>query len=134
MKKILQHILIRNIFRKYQNSLPEKSDVLTPKMEYHALADAIFWEDEGLIGCHSDLDNAFRFVIHYRTALVTGENISENTDKRYFNLAKKYFPKWIGFETSRCSYNAQHADRIKRIRKVAGWKIDKLMKESDLEE
>ena len=94
-------------------------------MEYHALADAIVWEDEGLDNCHSDLENMFRHVIHYRTGLITGDH--SGTDKRYFVLAKKYFPDWIGFNLDRCSFNPEHSDRIRRIRKVTSWKIDKMM-------
>ncbi|NQZ34669.1 MAG: hypothetical protein HRT58_03355 [Crocinitomicaceae bacterium] len=100
-------------------------------MEYHALAGAVLWEDEGLTKCHPDLENVFRYVIHYRTSLITGETNTSNSDKRYYELAKKYFPKWIGFDISRCSFNAERSDRIKRIRKVSEWRIDKLMKEAD---
>lgn len=92
-------------------------------MEYNVLADGVAWEDEGLFDCDPDLGNAFRSVIHYRTGLITGN--TEGVDKRYFELAKKYFPDWIGFNEDRCSYNAEHADRIRRIRKVSSWKIDK---------
>ena len=42
-------------------------------------------------------------------------------------MAKKYFPNWIGFNENRCSYNPELSDKIKRIRKVAEWKIDKEM-------
>ena len=128
MKKIIRNILIKRIFKQYRGSLPEKSNLPNPRMEYHALADGVLWEDEGLTECHPDLENAFRFVLHYRTNLITGKTNISNTDKRYFGLARKHFPTWIGFESSRCSYNAELSDRIERLRKVSIWRIDKLLK------
>ena len=128
MKRIILKILIRRIFKKHRNTLPIKSDLSNPNMEFHAMANAVLWEDEGLIECHPDLENVFRYVIYYRTSLITGETNTDTADKQYFELAKKYFPKWIGFDSSRCSYNAERSDRIKRIRKVSEWRVDKLMK------
>jgi hypothetical protein len=130
MKRIILKILIRRIFKKHRNTLAIKSDLSNPKMEFHAMADAVLWEDEGLIECHPDLENVFRYIIYYRTSLITGQTNTGTGDKQYFELAKKYFPKWIGFELSRCSYNAEHSDRIKRIRKVSKWRVEKLMKEA----
>lgn len=132
MRRILWNILIRKIFWKYRNTLPQKTDVAHPKMEYHAFADAVFWEDEGLTTCNPDLGNTFRSVIHYRTGLITGDPDSCISSKKDFDLAKRYFPKWIGFDPSRCSYNAELSDRINRIRKVSERRVDKLMKEEEL--
>lgn len=127
IKRILQNASIKRTFKRHRNSLPEKSCLSNPKMEYHALANAVLWTDEGLTECHPNLENAFRFVLYYRTNLITGKTNTGNSDKRYFELAKRYFPKWIGFESSRCSYNAERSHRIERIRKVSDWKIDKIM-------
>ncbi len=44
-------------------------------------------------------------------------------------MAKKYFPNWIGFDESRCSYNPEIADRMIRIRKVADWRFQRLLDE-----
>ena len=105
--------------------------MLNPKMEYTPLTDADFWEDEGLIECHSDLGNVFSQVIFHRTELITGVAALSNEHKRYFYLAKKYFPNWIGFDSSRCAYNAERTERILRIRKVSQWKIDKILNDID---
>ncbi len=132
-ERTFQKIFIRRIFRKYKNSLPTKSDSENPKMEYHILADAVVWEDEGIRECSPDLENAFRYALNYRTNLIANKNFepekknSKNIGKQTFKLAEKYFPDWIGFNESRCSYNPELSNRIKRIRKVSDWKINKLM-------
>lgn len=98
MKEHLCYILARNIFRRDGSKLPNTFEVSHPKMEYHALADAIFWEDECLRDCLPDLENVFRKVIHYRTALITGEATKES--QNYFEPTKQYFPCWISFDES----------------------------------
>jgi hypothetical protein len=100
---------------------------LRPKMEYHVLADGVFWTDEFPANMPWDLENAFRLVINHRTSLLTGD--SGRFDEAW-TLAQKYFPGWIGFARKRCSFNAQLADRIARIRRVSNWRIEKLSKES----
>ncbi len=132
-ERIIQELFIRRTFRKYKNSLPTKSDSENPKFDYHVLADAIVWKDEGIEKCNPKLENALRYALNYRTNLIVYEyfelekETSKNIGKRTFKLAKKYFPKWIGFNQNRCSYNPELSDRIKRIRKVSKWKIDKVM-------
>lgn len=137
MRKIAERefikVHVRKVFKKYGNKLPTKSNLENPKMEYHVLADAVVWEDEGIDLCHHKLENALRFALNYRTNLITTENFepedrnSEKINKQVFELAKKYFPNWIGFNDDRCSYNPELSDRIQRIRKVSEWKIDKFM-------
>ena len=130
---IFQKFFIKKVFIKYRNSLPTKTEFNNPKMEYHVLAGSVVWEDEGIAECHPKLENAFRYVLSYRTNLISNEfSENENTEKRNkqtFELAKKYFPNWIGFKDVRCSYNAELSNRIKRIRKVSEWEIDKVMNE-----
>jgi len=124
---------MRRVFKKYKNSLPIKSVSETQKMDYHVLADAVVWNDEGIEKCNPELENALRYALNYRTNLIVEKNYeikkenSYNIGKRTFKLAKKYFPEWIGFEKSRCEYNLELSERIKRIRKVSDWKIEKLM-------
>lgn len=117
------------MFKRYRNSLPTKTNLSNPKMDYHILADAVVWEDEGIGECHPDLENAFRYVLNYRTNLISKEFFKneQNLSRRTFELAKKYFPDWIGFHRDRCSYSPELSERILRIRNVAEWKIDKLM-------
>jgi hypothetical protein len=135
LRDFIFKIVIKRRFKSHKNSLPKKSNIIDPKMEYDALKGAVYWEDEGLMERGPDLANAFGPVICFRTHLITyPENEIEyedfnKFDKQIFILAKKYFPDWIGFHEVRCSYNAELSDRIKRIRKVSKWKIDKIMSE-----
>lgn len=98
-------------------------------MEYHVLADGVFWDDEGLREIEWELSNAFRFVINFRTKLITNSNEPNEFYQQIYKLAQRYFPNWIGFKKERCSHNEELAERIERIRKVSGWKIDKTFKE-----
>lgn len=109
------------LFQMHADKLPHSSTKENPKMEYHTLADGVLWEDEGLIDDEYDdldLENPFRFVIHYRTFLITNEGEPAELSKRVYELAKMYFPNWIGFTKSRCEYNATLAHRIARIDKL----------------
>lgn len=128
---IYQKFWVKKVFRKYKGCLPTKTEFKNPKMNYHILAGAVVWEDEGIEKCNSDLENAFRYVLLHRTNLICNEKSKidklNKSNKKTFDLAKKYFPLWIGFDDSRCSYNSKLSDRLKRIRKVSEWKIDKLI-------
>lgn len=136
MKRIYLKILIWRIFRRNRNKLPTKSDITNPKMEYDIMCGGFFWEDEGFMH-NSDLARIFGFVINYRTRIVVGSSNnlsimeSEKFDKQIFKMAKKYFPNWIGFDESRCSYNPELGDRMVRIIKVGNWRLNKVLKEDD---
>ena len=95
----------------------------TPKLEYHVMADAVFWSDEFPRPTPGELENAFRLVINHRTSLLLGE---EGRFSEVWNVAKDCYPYWPGFRMDRCTSNAEIADRIKRIRRVSSWKIDRL--------
>ena len=120
------------VFLKHQNSLPTRSDITNPKLEYEALAQAFYWDDEGLNDAHYPLSMAFRYVIVHRTQLLVGDLFdagflqSKKFDKQIFDMAKKYFPDWVGFQPSRCSFNPELASRMQRIRKVADWQMEKM--------
>ncbi len=123
-------------FLRNKNSLPTKSKIINPKMEHEGMSGAFIWEDEGLWEVRNHhLTDAFKYVIHHRMKLVVGSenNVgvmrSKSFDKQIFQMAKKYFPNWIGFDKSRCSYNPELADRMMRIRKVADWRFQKLLNE-----
>ncbi len=117
------------IFKRFAGtSLPEKQGE-SPKTEYHLFADGVYWSDEGLDSIDSDLEDVFREVINYRTDLLTSDSISNC--KRAYELAKHYFPSWVGFIESRNSFNPEIADRIRRIRKVSNKKIDKFFSNDD---
>lgn len=139
VERITQELLMRRVFKKYKNSLPTKSVSETQKMDYHILADAVVWNDEGIEKCNPELENTLRYALNYRTNLIVDEDFgikkenSNSIGKRTFELAKKYFPNWIGFEKERCEYNPELSERIKRIRKVSDWKIEKLMNSDEFE-
>jgi len=68
--------------------------------EYHLFADALRWADEyppwwGL----SELENALRYLWHYRTGLILGE---ARKGIELWDLGKQLFPHWVGFHPSRC--------------------------------
>ncbi len=123
------------VFVNNRNKLPTKSTIDNPKMEIEGLTQAFIWEDEGLWEFNKTrhLPQAFKPVIVHRTSLVLGpENdsgflYSKRFDRQIFNMAKRYFPDWIGFHKSRCSYSPEVADRMIRIKKVAEWRLDKFM-------
>ncbi|KGO79624.1 hypothetical protein Q762_14090 [Flavobacterium cauense R2A-7] len=119
-------------FIRNKETLPTESKIINPKMEYETMSGAFIWEDEGLWELRNNqLKDAFKYVINHRMKLIVGRDSdvevmrSKNFDKRIFEMAKKYFPNWIGFEKSRCSYNSELADRILRIKKVENWRFQK---------
>ncbi len=140
LRDFIFKIIIKKRFKAHKNSLPKESNIIDPKMEYDAIKGAVYWEDEGLMESGLDLANALGPVICFRTHLITYPvNEIENNDfnkfdKQIFTLAKQYFPDWIGFSQRRCSYNPELSDRIKRMRKVSEWQLNKLMTEENGEE
>ncbi|WP_299122958.1 hypothetical protein [uncultured Winogradskyella sp.] len=134
MMNLILKIRIWITFLKNKDSLPAKSKLINPKMEYEGMSGAFIWEDEGLWEVRNHhLTDAFKYVIHHRMKLVVGPKKdfgavrSSAFDKEIFEMAKKYFPNWIGFDELRCSYNPELADRIIRIKKVADWRFQKLL-------
>lgn len=117
--------------------MPTSSKLTDPKMEYEVMSGAIFWEDEGLLELKNHhLQHAFQHVINHRMKRIVGpqHNVgcmrSLQFDRQIFEMAKRFYPDWIGFDESRCSYNPVLADRILRIKKVAAWRVNKFL-ESD---
>lgn len=137
IKNLILKLWIWRTFIIHKGKLPTKSEMSNPKMEYEGFSGAFIWEDEGLWETNHLLANAFKYVIHHRMTLVIGSKNdvsvmrSKKFDKQIFEMAKKYFPNWIGFDISRCSYNTDVADRMMRIRKVANWKFQKLLNEEN---
>ncbi len=135
MKKLFLKIIIWYVFKKYKNTLPTQSNVSNPKMDYYFMQDAVIWEDEGLLESHPKPGKVFGYAVNHRRYLIETSPQEATTqkpdkfNKQVFEMAKKYFPNWIGFDSARCSYNPELSDRIKRIRKVANWQFDKLMNE-----
>ena len=106
-------------------------------MQYEVFSGTFIWEDEGLWEAHYQLADAFKYVIHQRMKLVVGPDNdvgvfrSIKFDQQIFNMAKRFFPNWIGFEDSRCSYNPELAHRIMRIKKVENWRYQKLLNDEN---
>jgi hypothetical protein len=119
-----------------RNSLPTKSDKKEPKMEYDIMSGGFYWDDEGFMNSPG-LVSVWGFVINYRTRLTVGPAYdvpimeTEKFDRQIYKMAKRYFPDWIGFQESRCSYNAELAGRMIRIIKVGNWRLEKTLKEDD---
>jgi hypothetical protein len=123
-------------FIRNKETLPTKSNIINPKMEYESISGAFIWEDEGLWELRNHyLQDALKYVLNHRMRLVVGPDNdvgvmrSKSFDKRIFEMAKKHFPSWIGFDKSRCSYNSALEDRILRIKKVEKWRFQKLLNE-----
>lgn len=133
---IILKIWIWITFIRNKETLPTESKIDNPKMEYETMSGAFIWEDEGLWDCRNHhLQDAFKYVLNHRMNLIVGPNNnvgvmrSKKFDESIFKMAKKFFPNWIGFNNSRCSYNSEIADRILRIKKVEKWRFDKLLNE-----
>lgn len=137
IKDFLLKLWILRTFLLHRNTLPIASSLENPKMQYEVFSGAFIWEDEGLWEAHYQLADAFKYVIHQRMKLIVGPNNdvgvfrSVKFDQQIFNMAKRFFPCWIGFEDSRCSYNPELAHRIMRIKKVENWRYQKLLNDEN---
>ena len=117
-------------FLRNKEKLPSISKIINPKIEYETMSGAFIWEDEGLWELRNhDLQDAFKYVLNHRMKLIVksdydvGVMRSKSFDKSIFEMAKKYYPNWIGFDKSRCTYNSKLRDRILRIKKVEIWRF-----------
>lgn len=115
-----------------KEKLPTESKIINPKIEYEAMSGSIIWEDEGLWELRNrHLQNAFKYVLNHRMQLIVGQSNdvgimrSKNFDKNIFEMAKKHFPNWIGFDKSRCIFNSELRDKINRIKNIENWKFEK---------
>jgi hypothetical protein len=100
----------------------------TSKLEYHVFADAVYWDDEFPRPIDADLENAFRMVINHRTSLLCGD---VGRFPEVWALAKECYPQWPGFLPERCTANVELANRIRRIRRVSVWRMDRIEKEAE---
>ncbi len=134
MKDLILKTYIRICFIRNKETLPTKSKTDNPKMKYEIMSGAFIWEDEGLWELKNHhLQDAFKYVVNHRMNLIVnpenhvGFMRSKNFDKSIFEMAKKYFPNWIGFDKSRCSYNSELENRILRTKRVEEWKHEKTL-------
>lgn len=136
MKTLFLRIWIWRALFINRGKLPKESTIENPKLTYEGFSGAFIWEDEGLWEARYPLNEAFKYVLTHRMTLVVGpENKvsalhSKKFDRRVYKMAKRYFPDWIGFDESRCSYNPEVADRMMRIIKVADWRMEKMFDEA----
>lgn len=129
---LIRLIIIWFLFWTNRNKLPKHSNIKNPKYTYESLSCSFIWEDEGLWGNPHRYASFFKHVIAHRSEIQSGntDNIrwfsQRFYDKVVYKMAKFYFPDWIGFSPSRCTYNAELADRLERIFKVVEWRINKM--------
>ncbi|MCJ8328862.1 MAG: hypothetical protein HRT89_10530 [Lentisphaeria bacterium] len=120
------------IFQKHGHILNRKRMPWTIAWQYDVMSDSIIWFDEWLLGLPVELTWTLRMVYHHRSAIICGEE--ENSEwKDIYDMGKLYFPKWRGYRKRRNQYCPKKSDRLKRIRKVSDWKIDKIINEVDKE-
>lgn len=122
--------------RFFKGVLPSISKNKNPKLEYEALSGAFYWDDEGLEKFYGRKLEVLKSLLLYRTFLLENGNqrplnVRLKIYKWIFYQIKRRNPDWIGFQESRCTYNPEVADRIKRIRKVADWRLEKIFNEED---
>ena len=120
-ENILRH---KKIFEEYKSFILPHKPEKNSRTQYHVMADAIFWDDEGIKNLNSKLGNSFRCILHHRTSLITGT--PEEIYAKVYNIAKQYFPEWVGFSEDRTTYCPELADRIERIRKASNYKIEQI--------
>lgn len=75
----------------------KKKDTAT--LQYHPLADAVYWSDEVPSDLGPEAEDALRFLLRYRTALLIGQ--PEDEWRCFWEVGKQAFPNWIGFSQAR---------------------------------
>ncbi|CAM1345132.1 hypothetical protein [Tenacibaculum amylolyticum] len=124
-------------FIKYRNQLIRSSYIIDSKVTYYAMPGGMIWEDEYEDRLLHKISNILGFAIVYRTKLLKYPDYEKRTKhlndkhKTVFYLAKKYFPDWIGFQKSRCSYSSKLSSKIYRIEKVVSWRVKRFEQELD---
>jgi hypothetical protein len=133
MKDFILKTWLCIVFMRNKETLPTESKIINPKMKYEVMSGAIYWEDEGLFEHRNHhLQDAFKYVLNHRMNLIAGPDNavgvmrSTTFDKSIFEMAKKHFPNWIGFDNSRCSYNSEFEDKLLRMKKVEKWRFQKI--------
>src|SRR5690349_4696155 len=97
---------------------------------YHLLADALFWADEAPPWWRLwELENALRFLWHYRTGLILGE---PRECGEIWELGKRLFPRWVGFHPSRCRPVRRHIVIYRAGRMAASRCLAELEREADI--
>jgi hypothetical protein len=92
-------------------SLKKRSGV---KVEYHLLADAIYWQDEIPQALPRFAENCLRCVLHFRTSLLLES--PEVRWRMYWDEAQNHFPRWIGFNHERVTPSISLKNQIAAFR------------------
>jgi hypothetical protein len=96
---------------------------------YHTLADAIYWDDEIPFWWRlPELENALRFLWHYRTGLLVGE---ARPWGEFWELGLRLFPRWVGFHPSRHQPERRHVVLLRAGRIACLRWLNELDRESD---
>lgn len=120
--------------RFFKGVLPTMSIKENPKLEYDAWSGVFYWDDEGGDDFRGRKIDIFKSMLLYRTFLLENKNTKQvkgllKVNRWIFHQIKKRNPNWIGFDEKRCSYSPEVAGRMRRIRKVAEWRIEKIFNE-----
>jgi hypothetical protein len=75
------------------------------------MTDGLVWRDETIDSTPFEVISCLRFVRHYRTGIIIGEQ-RRFTD--IWQLARELFPLWVGFHPDRCRPSAELADLYAR--------------------
>jgi hypothetical protein len=75
------------------------------------LADGLIWRDETITTTPFEVISALRFVWHYRTGLIIGE---QRRFSETWQLARALFPHWVGFRPDRCGPSVELAQLYAR--------------------
>ena len=117
---------IEAILKQYASDFRRNASAGTPQLLFHLMADGVFWSDEFPDRLPWELENVRRVVINHRTSLLTGE---KGTYPEVWEVARRHFPRWIGFDTERSTPQPELARRIARLRRVYQRGIDRFFAE-----
>ena len=96
------------ILRQFQvmsAQMEQRNQSSSNELQYHFMADAVYWIDEIPDELDVFSENCLRIVLRYRMSLIEGA--SQEKWKSYWEEAKKSFPAWVGFREDRCRPNAK---------------------------
>lgn len=127
-KEVLNHY--EKVFKKYGHILNRKRIPWNIAWKYEIMSDAIIFLDEWTLSLPTELNNCLRAIFHHRAAIICGEE-EQSEYKEAYELGKVYFPKWRGYRKKRNQFCPVKSERLKRIRKVSNWKMEKMFKEMD---
>jgi len=103
------------------------SEPTATEPRYHALAGALFWDDERPgVSERKPFEtwSALRYIFRFRTTLILGT--PEEQYRGLWEFAKTQFPNWVGFDPRRCEHNEQLAETYRALDDESMIKMEKL--------